>query len=50
MAKFAESDRDQPYLLPPDLRDWIPPDAEGEWTLVVLACNCRRLNTLTVAT
>ena len=26
MAKFVESDRDQPYLLPPDLRDWIPPD------------------------
>ena len=26
MAKFVEADRDQPYLLPPDLRDWIPED------------------------
>ena len=26
MAKFVEADRDQPYLLPPDLRDWIPAD------------------------
>ena len=26
MAKFVESDRDQAYLLPPDLRDWIPSD------------------------
>ena len=128
MAKFVESDRDQPYLLPPDLRDWIPSDdlvhfvleavervsmsafkvnergtgsaqwrrsprrswkfccwrgnllrrsrllvepvfgivkqamgfrqflmrgvdkVEGEWTLVMLAYNCRRLNNLMAAT
>jgi hypothetical protein len=25
---FLPSDRDQPFLLPPDLRDWLP---EGTW-------------------
>ena len=26
MAKFVSSDRSQPYLLPPDMRDWVPED------------------------
>ncbi len=26
MAKFVPCDREQPYLLPPDMRDWIPED------------------------
>ena len=26
MIRFIQSDRDQPFLLPPDLRDWIPND------------------------
>ena len=26
MTRFIPSDRDQPFLLPPDLRDWVPED------------------------
>jgi transposase len=26
MSKFVDCDRDQAFLLPPDLRDWIPVD------------------------
>ena len=26
MPKFVSSDRSQPYLLPPDMRDWVPED------------------------
>ncbi len=26
MSKFVDSERDQAFLLPPDLRDWIPED------------------------
>ncbi len=26
MARFIPSDRDQPFLMPPDLRDWVPQD------------------------
>lgn len=26
MPKFIEAHRDQPFLLPPDLRDWVPAD------------------------
>lgn len=26
MAKFVDSARNQPYLLPPDMRDWVPED------------------------
>lgn len=26
MTRFAAADRDQPFLLPPDLRDWVPED------------------------
>ncbi|MFQ5939797.1 MAG: IS1182 family transposase, partial [Alphaproteobacteria bacterium] len=26
MSKFVDCERDQPFLLPPDLRDWIPED------------------------
>ena len=27
MSKFVKSDCNQPLLLPPDLRDWLPDDA-----------------------
>ena len=27
MSKFVHADRNQPFLLPPDLRDWLPDDA-----------------------
>jgi len=26
MIRFVACDRSQPFLLPPDLRDWVPPD------------------------
>ena len=26
MTRFAAADRSQPFLLPPDLKDWVPPD------------------------
>ncbi len=26
MSKFVDCERDQPFLLPPDLRDWVPED------------------------
>ena len=26
MSKFVDCEREQPFLLPPDLRDWIPED------------------------
>ena len=26
MSNFVDCDRDQAFLLPPDLRDWIPAD------------------------
>jgi hypothetical protein len=26
MSKFVECARDQAFLLPPDLRDWVPED------------------------
>ncbi len=26
MSNFVDCDRDQAFLLPPDLRDWIPED------------------------
>ena len=26
MARFVQSDQPQRYLLPPDLRDWLPDD------------------------
>ncbi len=26
MMKFVQADRNQPFLLPPDLRDWLPAD------------------------
>ena len=33
MAKFAPCNRDQPYLLPPDMRDWIPADALAHFVI-----------------
>ena len=26
MTRFVQTDRHQPFLLPPDLRDWVPKD------------------------
>ena len=26
MARFIQCDRDQPFLMPPDLREWVPKD------------------------
>ena len=26
MQNFVQGNRNQPYLLPPDLRDWLPED------------------------
>ena len=26
MKRFVQSDRDQPFLMPPDLREWVPKD------------------------
>ncbi len=26
MSNFVECDREQAFLLPPDLRDWVPED------------------------
>ena len=26
MPKFLQRDRSQPFLLPPDMRDWLPED------------------------
>lgn len=33
MSKFVQSDRDQPFLLPPDLRDWLPEDDLAHFVL-----------------
>jgi hypothetical protein len=30
---FLRGDRDQPFLLPPDLRDWLP---DGLWGAEIL--------------
>ena len=26
MTRFVQSDRSQPFLMPPDLREWVPED------------------------
>ena len=33
MSKFVQADRDQPFLLPPDLRDWLPEDDLAHFVL-----------------
>ncbi len=33
MSKFVQADRDQPILLPPDLRDWLPEDDLAHFVL-----------------
>ena len=33
MPKFMEAHRDQPFLLPPDLRDWVPEDDLAHFVL-----------------
>ena len=33
MSNFVECDRDQAFLLPPDLRDWLPADDLGHFVI-----------------
>ena len=33
MSNFVECDRDQAFLLPPDLRDWLPADELGHFVI-----------------
>ena len=33
MRNFVECDRDQAFLLPPDLRDWLPADDLGHFVI-----------------
>ena len=33
MSKFIEADQSQAYLLPPDIRDWIPDDDLAHFVL-----------------
>lgn len=33
MSKFIEADRNQPFLLPPDLQDWLPADDLAHFVL-----------------
>ena len=33
MPKFVERDASQPYLLPPDLREWVPEDDLAHFVL-----------------
>lgn len=37
MPKFVESDQSQPFLLPPDLRDWLPADDLAHFVLEAVA-------------
>ena len=36
MRKFAEFDRDQAFLLPTDLRDWVPVDDLAHFVIAVV--------------
>ena len=33
MSNFVDCDREQAFLLPPDLRDWIPEDDLGHFVI-----------------
>jgi hypothetical protein len=33
MSKFVQADRDQAFLLPPDLREWLPEDDLAHFVL-----------------
>ena len=33
MPKFVVADQSQPYLLPPDLREWVPEDDLAHFVL-----------------
>ena len=33
MSNFVECDREQAFLLPPDLRDWLPADDLGHFVI-----------------
>ena len=33
MSNFVDCDREQAFLLPPDLRDWIPADDLGHFVI-----------------
>ena len=34
MQNFVQGDRNQPYLLPPDLREWLPEDDLAHFVVV----------------
>lgn len=36
MSHFIEADQNQPFLLPPDLRDWLPEDDLAHFVLAAL--------------
>ena len=33
MSSFVQADRSQPFLLPPDLREWLPADDLAHFVL-----------------
>ena len=33
MSRFVQADRSQPFLLPPDLREWLPADDLAHFVL-----------------
>jgi hypothetical protein len=35
---FRRAERDQPFLLPPDLRDWLPEGHLAWWSCLGSAC------------
>ncbi len=47
MSKFVQADRDQPFLLPPDLREWLPEDDLAHFVLEAVErvpLNCFKVN------
>ena len=37
MTRFVQADRDQPFLLPPNLRDWVPEDDLAHFVIEAVA-------------
>lgn len=46
MIRFRDTNRDQPFLLPPDIKQWLPPDDLAHF--VIEACDRVDLSTFTV--
>ncbi len=38
MSNFVDCERDQAFLLPPDLRDWIPEDDLAHFVIEAVSC------------